>query len=120
VKRRRKHSSQRTRGHRQNVTVLRVTDVVVSGAKTTGSQIEAGASVIGTNPKMVEKAKAEATKKPAKKAEVGKKPASKAEAAKKPASKAEVAKKPAVKAKVEKVTTTKKKVVKKSAKGQKS
>ncbi|MDN5786192.1 50S ribosomal protein L21 [Pseudorhodobacter sp.] len=32
VKRRRKHSSQRTKGHRQHLTLLRVTDVLASGA----------------------------------------------------------------------------------------
>ena len=32
VKRRRKHSSQRTRGHRQQLTLLRVTDILASGA----------------------------------------------------------------------------------------
>ncbi|OCX61077.1 50S ribosomal protein L21 [Thioclava sp. SK-1] len=31
-KRRRKHSSQRTRGHRQKLTLLRVTNIVASGA----------------------------------------------------------------------------------------
>ncbi|SEO07577.1 LSU ribosomal protein L21P [Pseudorhodobacter antarcticus] len=31
VKRRRKHSSQRTKGHRQHLTLLRVTDVMASG-----------------------------------------------------------------------------------------
>ncbi|WP_225028268.1 50S ribosomal protein L21 [Xinfangfangia pollutisoli] len=35
-KRRRKHSSQRTRGHRQQLTLLRVTDVLESGADKTG------------------------------------------------------------------------------------
>ncbi len=35
-KRRRKHSSQRTRGHRQKLTLLRVTDVLVSGAEKSG------------------------------------------------------------------------------------
>ena len=33
VKRRRKHSSQRTRGHRQQLTLLRVTDILASGAE---------------------------------------------------------------------------------------
>lgn len=33
VKRRRKHSSQRTKGHRQHLTLLRVTDVLASGAE---------------------------------------------------------------------------------------
>ena len=36
VKRRRKHSSQRTKGHRQHLTLLRVTDVLAAGADKTG------------------------------------------------------------------------------------
>ncbi len=36
VKRRRKHSSQRTKGHRQHLTLLRVTDVLASGADKSG------------------------------------------------------------------------------------
>ena len=36
VKRRRKHSSQRTKGHRQHLTLVRVTDVLASGADATG------------------------------------------------------------------------------------
>ncbi|OSP56374.1 50S ribosomal protein L21 [Pseudoruegeria sp. SK021] len=32
VKRRRKHSSQRTKGHRQKLTLVRITDVVATGA----------------------------------------------------------------------------------------
>ncbi len=36
VKRRRKHSSQRTKGHRQKLTLLRVTDILASGAEATG------------------------------------------------------------------------------------
>jgi large subunit ribosomal protein L21 len=36
VKRRRKHSSQRTEGHRQQLTLLRVTDVLASGAEASG------------------------------------------------------------------------------------
>ncbi len=35
-KRRRKHSSQRTRGHRQKLTLVRVTDILASGAETSG------------------------------------------------------------------------------------
>ncbi|SOB98859.1 50S ribosomal protein L21 [Rhodobacter maris] len=35
-KRRRKHSSQRTRGHRQQLTLLRVTEVLASGAAASG------------------------------------------------------------------------------------
>ena len=36
VKRRRKHSSQRTKGHRQQWTLFRVTEVLASGAASTG------------------------------------------------------------------------------------
>ena len=36
VKRRRKHSSQRTKGHRQQWTLVRVTDVLAAGADATG------------------------------------------------------------------------------------
>lgn len=43
VKRRRKHSSQRTRGHRQQLTLLRVTDVLDSGADKTGVKPALGA-----------------------------------------------------------------------------
>ncbi|PYF10018.1 LSU ribosomal protein L21P [Rhodobacter viridis] len=35
-KRRRKHSSQRTRGHRQQLTLVRVTEVLASGAEKSG------------------------------------------------------------------------------------
>lgn len=43
VKRRRKHSSQRTRGHRQQLTLLRVTDVLAEGAASTGVKTAVGA-----------------------------------------------------------------------------
>jgi large subunit ribosomal protein L21 len=36
VKRRRKHSSQRTKGHRQQLTLVRVTEVLASGAEQSG------------------------------------------------------------------------------------
>ncbi|GGA20953.1 50S ribosomal protein L21 [Neptunicoccus cionae] len=36
VKRRRKHSSQRKKGHRQQLTVLRITDILASGADKSG------------------------------------------------------------------------------------
>ena len=36
VKRRRKHSSKRTKGHRQQLTLLRITDILASGASKTG------------------------------------------------------------------------------------
>ncbi len=36
VKRRRKHSSQRTKGHRQHLTLVRVTEILASGAEKSG------------------------------------------------------------------------------------
>ena len=43
VKRRRKHGSQRTKGHRQYLTLLRVTDILTSGADATGVKAAIGA-----------------------------------------------------------------------------
>ena len=76
VKRRRKHSSKRTRGHRQNVTVLRVGKILASGAKNDGEKIEIGVSVIGANTTV------EPTKKASAKAEPTKKTSAKVEATK--------------------------------------
>lgn len=42
VKRRRKHSSQRTKGHRQHLTLVRVTDVLEAGADTSGVKAATG------------------------------------------------------------------------------
>ena len=42
-KRRRKHSSQRTRGHRQQLTLLRVTDLLESGADSSDVKVAKGA-----------------------------------------------------------------------------
>lgn len=42
VKRRRKHSSQRTKGHRQHLTLLRVTDVLATGAEASGVMAATG------------------------------------------------------------------------------
>ncbi|MEM6619847.1 MAG: 50S ribosomal protein L21 [Pseudomonadota bacterium] len=42
VKRRRKHSSQRKKGHRQQITVLRVTDILTSGAGASGVMAAVG------------------------------------------------------------------------------
>lgn len=46
VKRRRKHSSQRTRGHRQQLTLLRVTEILASGADATGIKAAVGAGSV--------------------------------------------------------------------------
>ena len=42
VKRRRKHSSQRTKGHRQKLTLIRVTEILASGADKTGVKAAVG------------------------------------------------------------------------------
>jgi len=48
VKRRRKHSSQRTKGHRQQLTLIKVTDILESGAESSGVKAAIGA---GSAPK---------------------------------------------------------------------
>ena len=42
VKRRRKHSSQRTKGHRQKLTLVRVTDILSKGAEKSGVKAAVG------------------------------------------------------------------------------
>ncbi len=46
VKRRRKHGSQRTRGHRQQLTLLRVTDILDKGADKSGIKAAIGAGSV--------------------------------------------------------------------------
>ena len=46
-KRRRKHSSQRTRGHRQQLTLLRVTELLETGADTSDVKAAIGARAAG-------------------------------------------------------------------------
>lgn len=46
VKRRRKHSSQRKKGHRQQLTLLRVTDILESGADKSGVKAAVGAGSV--------------------------------------------------------------------------
>jgi large subunit ribosomal protein L21 len=43
VKRRRKHGSKRTKGHRQKLTLVRVTEILASGAGATGVKAAIGA-----------------------------------------------------------------------------
>lgn len=45
-KRRRKHSSQRTRGHRQHLTVIKITEILASGADDTGVKAAIGAGSV--------------------------------------------------------------------------
>ena len=47
VKRRRKHSSQRKKGHRQQITVVRITDILASGADKSGVMAALGGSAAG-------------------------------------------------------------------------
>lgn len=80
-KRRRKHSSQRTRGHRQKLTLVRVTDILATGAEKSGVKEAIGTQAArvaahNTEPK-AEKAEAA----PKKAAAAKKAPAKKAEAA---------------------------------------
>ena len=73
VKRRRKHSSQRKKGHRQQLTVLRVTDILASGAEKSGVKAAVGAgsahAAAGAPAKPKAAARAEAPAAPAPKAE---------------------------------------------------
>ncbi|MCR8547289.1 50S ribosomal protein L21 [Salipiger sp. P9] len=51
VKRRRKHSSQRTKGHRQKLTLVRVTEILASGADASGVKAAVGAGSVAAAPK---------------------------------------------------------------------
>ncbi|MFN3953127.1 MAG: 50S ribosomal protein L21 [Pararhodobacter sp.] len=82
VKRRRKHSSQRTKGHRQKLTLLRVTEILAAGGDATGVKAAIGS---GSAPAVAAEAAPKAEAKPAAKA-----PA-KAKAAAKPKAKAAAA-----------------------------
>ncbi len=65
VKRRRKHSSKRTKGHRQKLTLVRVTEILASGADKSGVKAAigagsvAGVAVAAAAPKRVAAPKAE-------------------------------------------------------------
>ncbi|GAA6165319.1 hypothetical protein NBRC116590_30230 [Pelagimonas sp. KU-00592-HH] len=50
VKRRRKHSSKRTVGHRQKLTLVRVTDILASGADASGVKAAVGAGSVASAP----------------------------------------------------------------------
>lgn len=119
VKRRRKHSSKRTKGHRQKLTLVRIKDILEKGADKSGVKAAIGAgSVPYVATPVVEVAPAEkkpaakkaaakpaAAKKPAaaakpaaaKKPATAKKPAAAKASAEKPAAKTAAAKKPAAK-----------------------
>lgn len=99
-KRRRKHSSQRTRGHRQKLTLVRITDILASGADKSGVKAAIGTAAV----RLEAHGKAgEVAAKPAKAAKAAPVKAAAKPAAKKTAPKAEAAteaapaKKPAAK-----------------------
>ncbi|OUS08366.1 50S ribosomal protein L21 [Rhodobacterales bacterium 52_120_T64] len=73
VKRRRKHSSQRKKGHRQQLTVIKITDILASGAEKSGIKAAIGSGSVS--------AAVAAVAKPAAKAKAAPKAAAKVEAA---------------------------------------
>jgi large subunit ribosomal protein L21 len=77
VRRRRKHSSKRTKGHRQKLTLVRVTEILATGADKSGVMAAVGRAPAVAAPAAVAPAEAAA---PAKKAPA-KKPAAKKAAA---------------------------------------
>ena len=79
VRRRRKHSSKRTKGHRQQLTLLRVTDILEKGGDKSGVKAAIGAGSVVAVAADSKLAKKVAPKKEAKAEE--KKPAAKKEAA---------------------------------------
>ena len=90
VRRRRKHSSKRTKGHRQQLTLLRITEILEKGAGKSGVKAAiggAGVAVAAAAAAAPAKKKAAPKKEEAPKAEA--KPAPKKEAPKKAAPKAE-------------------------------
>jgi large subunit ribosomal protein L21 len=93
VKRRRKHSSQRTKGHRQQLTLVKITEILASGADKSGVAAAIGAAA--GRRAAHETGTAKKAEKPAAKAEKAapKPKAAKAEA--KPAEAAEAAPKKA-------------------------
>lgn len=82
VKRRRKHGSQRTKGHRQKLTLVRITEILTAGAEKTGVK-----AATGKAPAVAAVDAAPAKKAPAKKAAKAAKPASDAAAKPKRAAK---------------------------------
>jgi len=72
VKRRRKHGSQRTKGHRQQLTLLRVTDILAKGADKSGVKAAIGAGSVGAVAVAATEAKKPAKKAAPKKAEAPK------------------------------------------------
>lgn len=68
VRRRRKHSSKRTKGHRQKLTLVRVTEILASGGDKSGVRAAVGRMPAGVAPAVEAAPAPEAKKAPAKRA----------------------------------------------------
>jgi large subunit ribosomal protein L21 len=110
VKRRRKHSSKRTKGHRQKLTLVKITEILASGAGKSGV-----AAAIGTGS--VSAAAVAAITGKAVDAPVKKAKKNKPVKAEKPATEAKSGAAPKAEAKTEEANAEKPKAAKKSAKG---
>ena len=123
VKRRRKHSSKRTKGHRQKLTLVRIKDILEKGAEKSGVKAAIGAGSVPYVSVAVVEAAPAAKKPAAKKAApaaaakpaAAKKPAVAKPAVEKPAAIKPAAKKPAVKKPAAKKPAAKKPAAKKPA-----
>ncbi|MEM9585323.1 MAG: 50S ribosomal protein L21 [Pseudomonadota bacterium] len=85
VKRRRKHSSKRTKGHRQQLTLLRVTDILAKGAGKSGVKAAIGGAGVSVAALDAAAPKKAAPKKAAAKAEKAEAPKAEKKAAPKKA-----------------------------------
>ena len=81
VKRRRKHGSQRTKGHRQQLTLLKVTDILASGGDKSGVKAALGAGSVPAGSVPADKTEAKPAKPAPKKAAEAKPAPKKADAA---------------------------------------
>ena len=81
VRRRRKHSSKRTKGHRQQLTLVRITEILEKGADTSGVMAAVGAGSASAVVPAAKPAKKAAPKKAAPKKAAPKKAAKPAESA---------------------------------------
>ena len=112
-KKKRRKDYRRTKGHRQQVTVLRITDILTDGKKP-AKKAAAKKPAAKEEAKPAAKPAAKADDKPAAKP-APKKPAAKAKTDTKPAAKKPAAKKPAAKKTAAKKTAAKKPAAKKPA-----
>ena len=112
VKRRRKHSSKRTRGHRQYLTLVRVTDILATGADKSKVQEAVGSGAVefkfveSVKPKKSADLKTKAEKPPKKPVKKEAKPAKEAKPVKEVKPEKEAKARKSAPAKEKKVTTT--------------